>query len=111
MFAPRARATGPSGLGYDNRRRWLWSNSPTFLGTLLMTFAALLLIAEALWDIYLIPGILGTISLAAGFSLLFSPGRRITPSIGIPISIGLGAFSTFLGFEAKRARRNKRSDL
>jgi membrane-bound ClpP family serine protease len=90
---------------------WLWRNSPTIPGTLLIIFAALLLIAEALWDMYFVPGILGTISLGAGFSLLFSPGRRITPSIAIPISIALGAFTTFLAFEAKRARRNKRSDL
>jgi membrane-bound ClpP family serine protease len=90
---------------------WLWRNSPTIPGTLLIILAALLLITETLWDMYFIPGILGTISLGAGFSLLFSPGRRITPSIAIPISIALGAFTTFLAFEAKRARRNKRSDL
>jgi membrane-bound ClpP family serine protease len=90
---------------------WLWRNSPTIPGTLLIIFAALLLIAEALWDMYFVPGILGTISLGAGFSLLFSPGGRITPSIAIPISIALGALTTFLAFEAKRARRNKRSDL
>jgi membrane-bound ClpP family serine protease len=90
---------------------WLWRNSPTIPGTLLITFAALLLIAEALWDMYFIPSIFGTISLAAGFSLLFSPGRRITRNVVIPISIAFGAFTTFLAFEAKRARRNKRSDL
>jgi membrane-bound serine protease (ClpP class) len=90
---------------------WLWRNSPAILGVLLITFAVLLFIAEALWDTYFIAGILGTISLVPGFSLLFPPARRIAPSVAIPVSIVFGALTTLLAWEAKRARRNKRADL
>jgi membrane-bound serine protease (ClpP class) len=89
----------------------LWRNSPLALGGLLIMLAVLLLMAEAVWEARFIPGILGTISLAAGFSLLFPSERRIAPTLAIPASIVLGGVSTFLAFEAKRARQNKRSDL
>ena len=90
---------------------WLWRNSPRTPGLLLLSVGVLFLIAEALWKTHVVAGILGTISLLAGFSLLFPPARRIAPSLTIPISIVFGAVTTFLAFEAKRARRNKRSDL
>lgn len=90
---------------------WLWRNSPVLPGVLGLLAATLLLIAEALWDAHFIPGILGTLSLSCGFSLLFPPERRIAPSLAIPISMVFGAITTFLAFEAKRARQNKRSDL
>jgi membrane-bound serine protease (ClpP class) len=90
---------------------WLLSNSPTIPGLLLIMVAVLLLTAEALWDTHLILGILGTISLLAGFWLLFPGERRIAPGLAIPVSIVFGAITCFLAFEGKRARRNKRSDL
>jgi membrane-bound serine protease (ClpP class) len=90
---------------------WLWRNSPAIPGVLLIIFAVLLFTAEGLWDTYFIAGILGTISLVAGFSLLFPPARRIAPSVAIPVSIVFGALTTLLAWEAKRARRNKRADL
>ncbi|MGI8958751.1 MAG: hypothetical protein ACR2IV_03115 [Bryobacteraceae bacterium] len=90
---------------------WLWRNSPLPSGVLLITLAVLLLIAEALWDAHFIPGILGTISLLAGFSSLFPSVRAIHPALAVPVSIIFGALTTFLAFEAKRARRNKRSDI
>ena len=90
---------------------WLWRNLPVFPGVLGLLAAALLLIAEAFWGAHFIPGILGTLSLSCGFSLLFPPERRIAPSLAIPISMVFGAITTFLAFEAKRARQNKRSDL
>ena len=90
---------------------WLWRNSPVTPGILLLILAAVLLSAEALWGTHFIPGLLGTLALASGFFLLFPPERRIAPGLAIPISIVFGAITTFLAFEGKRARRNKRSDL
>jgi membrane-bound serine protease (ClpP class) len=90
---------------------WLWRNSPLVPGVLLIILADLLLTTEALWNARFIPGVLGTISLLAGFSLLFPSARRIAPSLAIPVSIVFGGVTTFLAFEAKRARQNKRSDL
>lgn len=90
---------------------WLWRNSPLERGILFIVLAVLLLIAEALWDALFIPGILGTICLATGLYLLFPSDRRIAPALAIPVSIVFGAVTTFLAFEAKRARRNKRSDI
>jgi membrane-bound serine protease (ClpP class) len=89
----------------------LWRNSPLTPGMLLLILAAVLLISETLWGTHFIPGLLGTLSLAGGFFLLFPPERRIAPGLAIPISIVFGVISTFLAFDAKRARRNKRSDL
>jgi membrane-bound serine protease (ClpP class) len=90
---------------------WLWRNSPAPFGLLLIVFAVLLLIAEAVWDAYFIPGLVGTICLVAGFSQLFQPPRRIAPGLSIPVSIIFGAVTILLGSQAKRAQRNKRSDL
>lgn len=90
---------------------WLCCNSPAVPGVLLVILGVLFLIAEALWDTHLIAGILGTISLLAGFSLLLPHAQRIAPSLDVPICIVFGAVTTFLAFEGKRARRNKRSDL
>jgi membrane-bound serine protease (ClpP class) len=90
---------------------WLWRNSPLSPGILLIVLAVLLLIAEALWDTRFIPSILGTICLAGGFSLLFPFERRIAPTLAIPVTIVFGAVTTFLAFEIKRARRNKRLDI
>ncbi|MFL6352408.1 MAG: hypothetical protein ACJ74Z_11240 [Bryobacteraceae bacterium] len=90
---------------------FLWRNSPLASGVLLVTLAALFLIAETLWDAYFIPSILGTISLALGSAFLFPSERRIALTLAIPGSIVFGAVTTFLAFGAKRARRNKRSDL
>jgi membrane-bound serine protease (ClpP class) len=90
---------------------WLWRNSPLAPGILVITLAVLSLIAEALWDGHFVPGILGTILLLAGFWMLFPSERRIAPTLAIPVSLVFGGTTTFLAFEAKRARRNKRSDL
>jgi membrane-bound serine protease (ClpP class) len=90
---------------------WLWRNAPLTPGILLLILAAVLLISETLWSAHFIPGLLGTLTTAAGFFLLFPPERRIALGLAIPISIVFGVTTTFLAFEAKRARRNKRSDL
>jgi membrane-bound ClpP family serine protease len=90
---------------------WLWRNSPLTPGILLIILAAVLFIGETLWGTLFIPGLLGTLSLAGGFLLLFPPERRIAPGLVVPISMVFGAITTFLAFESKRARRNKRSDL
>jgi membrane-bound serine protease (ClpP class) len=90
---------------------WLWRNSPLAPGLLFIALAVLLLFAEALSELRFIPGILGTISLLAGFLMLFPSERRIAPMLTISMSIVFGGLTTFLAFESRRARRNKRSDL
>lgn len=90
---------------------WLWRNSPVAPGVLFIGLAALFLIVEALWDAHFIPGILGTLLLLVGFYLLFPSERRIAPILIIPVCIVFGGVTTFLAFEAKKAGRNKRSDL
>jgi membrane-bound serine protease (ClpP class) len=90
---------------------WLFRNSPTRAGVFLIILALLLLMAETVWYAYCIPGILGTISLAAGFTLLFQPPRRIAPGLSVPVSIIFGAITMFLASQARRARLNKWSDL
>src|SRR5437868_12118268 len=66
---------------------WLFRNSPTRAGVLLISLALLLLVAETVWEAYFIPGLVGTICLVAGFTLLFQPSRRIAPALCIPVSI------------------------
>jgi membrane-bound serine protease (ClpP class) len=90
---------------------WLWRNSPVTSGMLLLILAAILLITETLWGTHFIAGLLGTLLLACGFFLLFPAERRIAPGMAIPISVVFGVITIFLAFEAKRGRRNKRSDL
>lgn len=77
----------------------------------LLALATVLLIAEALWGPYFLLGSLGTIALASGFSLLLGQPRHIEPALAVPLSIVFGLCSALLAASAKRARRNKRSDL
>lgn len=90
---------------------WLWGNSPVVPGVLLIALSVLLLAIEAFLEAHFIAGILGTTSFTAGFYLLFPSDRRISPILAIPVSIVFGGVTTFLAFEAKRARQNKRSDI
>jgi membrane-bound serine protease (ClpP class) len=80
-------------------------------GLTLLAAAAVLLACEALTGPPFLPGILGTLALAAGFVLLLPPPRTLAPAAALPISVLFGAVSTLLARTAKRARRNKTSDL
>lgn len=80
-------------------------------GLALLAVAAALLIAEARWGPYFLFGSLGTIALVLGFYLLPHAPRRIRPALAIPVALVFGACSLWLATGAKRARRNKRSDL
>jgi|SRR5579875_2508593 len=81
------------------------------LGLIILAAGVVLLTTEALAGPYYIFGLLGTIALAAGFALLFPGPRRLTPALEIPVSACFGAVTTLLASLAKRARRNKRSDV
>jgi membrane-bound serine protease (ClpP class) len=77
----------------------------------LLMAGAVLLIGEALGGPYFLPGSLGTLALTAGFCLMLEPPRRLEPALAIPIALVFGACSLLLATSAKRARRNKWSDL
>ena len=80
-------------------------------GVALLVLAIGLLAAEALWGPYFLLGSLGAIALTAGFYLLLEPPRRIVPVLSVPVSLVFGALTVLLAAGAKRARRNKWSDL
>jgi hypothetical protein len=66
---------------------------------------------EAIWDAHFLFGICATGALAGGFTLLFDPPRRISPALAIASAVILGGVTIMLATAAKRARRNKRSDI
>jgi membrane-bound ClpP family serine protease len=90
---------------------FLWRSAPAGIGLLLIALAALLFLAEALWNTRFLAGIAGTTSLSFGFCRLFTGPNRISTALAIPVCIGFGAISVFLAYGARRARRNKWSDL
>jgi membrane-bound serine protease (ClpP class) len=90
---------------------FLWRNAPTAIGLVLIGIAGALFVAEVFLSVDLICGIAGTAALAAGFYVLFPPSRRISPVLSIPVSLAFGGITAFLALAAKRARRNKRSDI
>jgi membrane-bound serine protease (ClpP class) len=90
---------------------FLVRNGPTATGVLLIALGAVLLILEALWKVDFVAGILGTMSIAAGFCRLFDGQHRIVPGLAIPLCIMLGSISILLAQGAKQARRNKWSDV
>lgn len=90
---------------------FLWRNSPSPAGFLLIGLAAALFLVEAFWPTAFVAGIAGTVSLSFGFCRLFPGPNRIAAGLAIPVCIVFGAISVFLAYGAKRARRNKWSDL
>jgi len=89
----------------------LWRNSPSPLGLGLIGTATVLFMIEAFLPVYGIAGLIGTAVLAIGACKLFLQPPSIVRSIAISLSIIFGGVTTFLAHAAKRARRNKRSDL
>lgn len=89
----------------------LWRNSPAGAGMLLLISAAVLFALEAIWDVYFVPAVVGSISLITGSILLFPTPRRIAPGLGVPAAAILASVTTYVAFAARKARQNKRSDL
>ncbi|MGH9583262.1 MAG: hypothetical protein ACRD4O_10030 [Bryobacteraceae bacterium] len=89
----------------------LYGLSPVAPGLALIAASAVLFGAEALWDSHFLCGASGTAALAAGLRLLFGEPRRIALPLGIVMAAILGIATIFLAAAAKRARRNKRSDI
>lgn len=90
---------------------FLWLNSPTGIGLLLVGVAALLFLVETLWNTRFTAGTAGTILLSLGFCRLFTGPNRIVPELAIPVCIVFGAISVFLAYSVRRARQNKWSDV
>lgn len=90
---------------------FLSRHSPLTAGLLFITLATALLIVEAVYRTYCLAGAVGTAFLAVGACKLFDPAPGITAGVAIPVSIVVGGVTMFLGSAAKRAKRNKRSDL
>lgn len=81
------------------------------LGLVLLGLGALSLTAEACFGPYLVFGALGAMALTPGFALLLPAPHRLAPALVIPVSVVFALLSALLACAAKRARRNKWSDL
>ena len=80
-------------------------------GLVLLGLGVLLLVAEACCGPYLVFGTLGAVAVTAGFPLLLAAPHRLAPAVAVPVSAVFGLVSALLASAAKRARRNKWSDL
>lgn len=80
-------------------------------GVVLLGVGIVLLAGEALGGPYFLLGTAGAIALTTGFILVFPGSRRIAPGLAIPISAVFGVITALLASAAKRARRNKWSDI
>ena len=74
----------------------------------LLGIAAVLFLVEAFWQVSIAAGLAGTAALTTGAVWLLP---HQTPAFTVPACLLFGCISTFLGWEAKRARRSKWSDL
>jgi membrane-bound serine protease (ClpP class) len=100
------------GLGAALSGGYFLFRSPLSAGGVgLLVAGAVLLIAEAVRGPYFVLGSLGSIALTVGFCLLLESPRRIEMALAIPLSLVFGVCSVLLAAGAKRARRNKCSDL
>jgi len=66
---------------------------------------------EAFWRANLLAGLAGIVSLTIGFCLLVRGPGGIPPALAIFAGISFGCLTLFLCCGAKRARRNKWSDV
>jgi membrane-bound ClpP family serine protease len=80
-------------------------------GVMLLTLAAGLFLIEAFWRVDMIAGLAGTVCLTAGAILLVRAPAAIPPAFALPTCIIFGGVTILLSRGAKRARRNKWSDL
>lgn len=81
------------------------------LGLALICIAAAFFIAEAVYRTYFLAGTMAMVCLAIGGCKLIYSGPGIRAGVAIPVSIVFGGVTIFLGSAAKRATRNKRSDI
>ena len=90
---------------------FLSRDSPGTLGIALLAAAALLFIAESLWNSYFLSGAFGTVCLALGARLLISNPPGIAAEVAVPASILFGSITIFLSYTAKQARIKKWSSI
>jgi membrane-bound serine protease (ClpP class) len=90
---------------------FLAQHSPSGAGLLLIGIATALFTAEAVYRTYFLAGAAATVCLAVGVCKLFNSGPAISAGMAIPVSVVLGGLTMFLGSAARRAKRNKRSDI
>jgi membrane-bound serine protease (ClpP class) len=90
---------------------FLWWHSPSAVGVAFIVGAGACFAVESFWNTHFLAGLLGTACLALGASTLFDKTPRITAAVAVPASIVFGAVTSFLSYAAKRARRNKWSDM
>jgi membrane-bound ClpP family serine protease len=90
---------------------FLWRHSPSVLGLELLGAAVVLLAVDAIVDSYFVAGVAGTAALAIGFWKLFDGTQRIEAVLAFPLCVVFGVTTMVLSHGAKRARRNKRTDL
>jgi membrane-bound ClpP family serine protease len=80
-------------------------------GMTLIALGFALFLVEAFWGINLVAGIIGTALLSVGASLLVRAPAHLSPELTVPACTLFGGLTVFLCWKAKRARRNKWSDL
>jgi membrane-bound ClpP family serine protease len=88
-----------------------WRQSPTALGLTLLAAAWLLFVAEVTWRISFVAGVPATTAVGLGLCWLFADRSSIPTMLALPVSIAVGSTISLLSYSAKRARRNKISDL
>jgi membrane-bound serine protease (ClpP class) len=89
----------------------LWQLSPTPAGLQWLAAAAVLFLVESCWNTRYLAGVAATAALIVGASRLFTGPRQIVFYLALPLGLAFGAVTIWLAAAAKRARRNKRSDL
>jgi len=90
---------------------FLWLASPVPLGLGLLAAAIVIFVLDAFVDLFNLPGIAATVSLAVGFTRLIAGPGQIQPLLASAASILFGALTMALNKTARRARRNKQLDL
>ncbi len=81
------------------------------IGLAIALFLLELFWLKALWRVNLLAGLAGIVSLTIGFCLLVRGPGGIPPALAISAGISFGCLTLFLCYQAKRARRNKWSDV
>jgi membrane-bound serine protease (ClpP class) len=89
----------------------LWRLGPTVTGLILIGIAATLFIGDAVWDSRFVAGCAATVALVAGSALLLPRPFQIAPVLAVTLPVILGVVTMGLSYTARRARRNKWSDI
>ena len=83
----------------------LYQDSATWYGVTLLLCAGLLLGIELKYYTHMISGIAGAVLFAFGTIVLLQGPRRVSPAVGIGVSVALGTIIVFLGSLAMRASK------